>query len=416
MIEKLRVTIRAWLGQYDFSAAFAALLESVIGLALVSLFAIIVQRLIRAAFRVFVPSLVKRLGSGKPKRWIEALQNRFVAGRSAHIVAAFLLYWLVPDVLEPYPRLIALLRNALEGYVVIVVTIAINAIIAATGDVFSGESDKDELPLRIATQAAKGIITVAAAVVFISVVFDTSVTVLASSLAGMTAVIMLLFRDSILGFVAGIQLSGNDMLRIGDWIEVPQYGANGTVQDVRLTTVKVQNFDKTITTIPTYALVSESFKNWRGMKDSGARRIKRSVIVDMESIHFLTEEEIQELRQVYLLQSYLTEQLAEIQAYNDTFAPEARHPPNARGLTNLGTFRVYLESYLNHQPALKEGMLILVRHLEPSPQGLPIEIYGFSKEQDWEEYERIQSNVFEHILAVLPKFGLRVYQLAKSSS
>ena len=150
------------------------------------------------------------------------------------------------------------------------------------------------------------------------------------------------------------------------------------------------------------------------MKESGARRIKRSVAIDMESIHFLSKKEIQELQEVYLLQSYLTDQLAEIEAYNATFAPDVRRPPNARGLTNLGTFRVYLEKYLDSHAALKKGMLILVRHLDPSPEGLPIEVYGFSKEQDWEEYERIQSNIFEHILAVMPSFGLKVYQYATS--
>lgn len=414
MIEDLQNNVRAWLGQYDFNKSFVSFLESAIGLAVVISIAILAQKLARSLIRTLVPTLVKRLGTGKPKRWIEALQHRFFAGRSAHIVAALLVYWLIPYVLQSYPQTLTFISNVLQGYIVVVAVIVINAVLGATSDVLSGGSDKDELPLRIATQAAQGIVGVIGAVICFSVVFDRPVTVLLSSLAGATALVMLLFKDSILGFVAGIQLSGNDMLRIGDWIEVPQYGANGTVKDVRLTTIKVQNFDKTITTIPTYALVSESFKNWRGMKESGARRIKRSVSIDMESIHFLTDEETQELKKVYLLQSYLDAQLAEIESYNDEFAPDTRHPPNARGLTNLGTFRVYLEKYLDNHPALKEGMLILVRHLEPSPQGLPIEIYGFSEEQDWEEYERIQSNIFEHILAVMPSFGLRVYQLSQS--
>lgn len=416
MINDVRESLRAWIDSFQLSEGIAAFLEASIGLAVVLAIAVAAQRLTEILVAKLFSVVLTRLGSDKQKQWAEALRLRFVAGKSAHIVAVLIAYALLPYALDDYPNALTVIRNIIQGYLVAIAAVAINALLGAMCDVFSGASDTEELPLRIATQAAQAVVGVVGAVVGFSVVFDRPVAVLLSGLAGATALVLLLFKDTILGFVAGIQLSGNDMLRIGDWIEVPQYGANGTVRDVRLTTVKVQNFDKTITTIPTYALVSESFKNWRGMKESGARRIKRSVIIDIESIHFLSDEEIQELEQVHLLKPHLKEQLTEVRAYNDKFAPEDRHPPNARGVTNLGTFRVYLENYLHGLSSLNEGMLILVRHLEPSAEGLPLEIYCFSNEQKWKEYERIQSRIFEHALAVLPAFGLRAYQLSKSSS
>jgi miniconductance mechanosensitive channel len=210
--------------------------------------------------------------------------------------------------------------------------------------------------------------------------------------------------------VASIQLSANKMVTVGDWISMPKYSADGTVLDISINTVKVQNWDKTIATIPTYALVSESFNNWKGMEESGGRRIKRSINIDMKSVGFLTGEQIEKLRKFYLLRDYINEKEKDIEQYNKSLKLEDSEVTNGRKMTNLGTFRKYLENYLHQHPKIHQDMTFLVRHLQPTEKGLPIEIYVFSNDQAWANYEAIQADIFDHILAIIPEFGLRVFQ------
>tara|TARA_R110002049_G_scaffold4601_1_gene31632 strand:+ start:10754 stop:12031 length:1278 start_codon:yes stop_codon:yes gene_type:complete len=388
---------------------------SAIGVAIAScavliLCALAIDRFAGWIIRSLVPSIVRRLGLTRDTEWLEALRDRFVARRSAHILAVLTFYWLVPLALDGFPELLAVVRNLIEGYVVVIIIVAINSILRASGDVLVDENLPSGVSLRFATQGAQIVVWVVGIILGVSVVFDTSVTILLSGMAGMTAVMLLVFRDSILGFVAGIQLAGNDMLRINDWIEVPQYGADGIVTDIGLTTVKVQNFDRTISTVPTYALVSESFRNWRGMQESGARRIMRAVSADMDRISFLTDEMIERLREIELLRGYFDRKLADIELHNKQFSKETRRPPNARGLTNIGAFRVYLEQYLRQHPDIRDDMTLIVRQLPPGPEGFPIQLYAFSSKQDWREYERIQADIFDHVLAIMPEFGLKAFQ------
>jgi miniconductance mechanosensitive channel len=221
---------------------------------------------------------------------------------------------------------------------------------------------------------------------------------------------MLVFKDPIMGLVAGIQLSANDMLAVGDWLEMPKYGADGDVIDIGLTTVKVSNWDRTITTIPTYALISDSFKNWRGMSESGGRRIKRSINIDAGSVHFLNEDELARLHKAKLLGPYLDQKVSEIERYNSELHADLTSLVNGRRLTNLGTFRAYLNEYLRNHPQIHQGMTLMVRQMQPTPEGIPVEIYAFTNTTAWVAYEGIQSDLFDHILAVLPEFGLRVHQ------
>jgi len=226
------------------------------------------------------------------------------------------------------------------------------------------------------------------------------------TMGAFAAVLILVFKDTILGFVASIQLSANKMVSIGDWISMPSKNADGTVIDISLNTVKVQNWDKTISTIPTYALVSESFNNWKGMEESGGRRIKRHLNIDVKSIHFLSDEEIEMAEKVKLISDYIAEKKEEIKKAN----PENEIPINQKRLTNIGTFRKYIEAYLENHPKIHNDMTFLVRQLQPSEKGLPIEIYVFSNDQEWANYEAIQSDIFDHILAIVPEFNLRVFQ------
>jgi miniconductance mechanosensitive channel len=226
----------------------------------------------------------------------------------------------------------------------------------------------------------------------------------------MAAVLILVFKDTILGFVASIQLSANNMVNVGDWISMPKYNADGDVIDIGLNTVKVQNWDKTIATIPTYALVSESFNNWKGMEESGGRRIKRSINIDMKSVGFLDQDQIEKFRKYYLLADYITAKEKEIAEYNSSLEVDDSVVTNGRRMTNLGTFRAYLENYLHNHPKVNQDMTLLVRHLQPTDKGMPLEIYLFSKDQVWANYEAIQADIFDHILAIMPQFGLRVFQ------
>lgn len=247
-------------------------------------------------------------------------------------------------------------------------------------------------------------------IVIISVLIERSPLLLLSGVGAATAVLLLIFQNSILGFVAGIQLTANDMVRLGDWIEMPKYGANGDVLEITLHTVKVQNWDRTITTIPTHALVAESFKNWRGMQESGGRRIKRAIYIDMTSIKFCNEEMLQRYNAIGYIQKYVEHKRAEIEAHNNAQEIDTSNVANGRKLTNIGTFRAYIAHYLANHPHVHKHMIQLVRQLDPTANGLPIEIYVFAAKTAWVDYEAIQADIFDHILAVVPEFDLRIFQ------
>ena len=233
---------------------------------------------------------------------------------------------------------------------------------------------------------------------------------LLSGLGAMTAVLMLIFKDPILGFVAGIQLISNRMLKPGDWIEMPKYGADGDVVDITLTTVKVQNFDNTITTIPTYALINDSFKNWRGMQESMGRRIKRAIYIDMNTIKFCSPEVLDRFSKIRYITDYMQKKSREVESYNTEGGIEAQDAGNARRLTNIGTFRAYVYAYLQNHPMINTNLTFLIRQLAPTQYGLPLEIYVFSRDKNWVNYEAIQSDIFDHLLAIANEFDLKVYQ------
>ncbi len=267
-----------------------------------------------------------------------------------------------------------------------------------------------QLPLRGIFQSIKLVASIIVLILAVALLIGKSPLILFSGLGAMTAVLMLVFKDPLLGLVAGIQLSANNMLSVGDWLEMPKYGADGDVIDISLTTVKVQNWDRTITTVPSYALIADSFKNWRGMSESGGRRIKRSVFIDATSVHFLAEDDVDRLRRAQLLSQYIEDKLLEIDSYNHENAIDPSSPVNGRRLTNLGTFRAYLAAYLRANTRIHSGMIQMVRQLDPGPTGIPLEIYAFTNDTAWVAYEGIQADIFDHVFAVLPEFGLRVFQ------
>lgn len=302
------------------------------------------------------------------------------------------------------------LAKILQAGVVIVSTTSISALLSSVNDIYTKISKKRSATIRGYTDAIRIVIYVFCTIFLIAIFTDRSPWGLLSLLGGLTAVILLVFKDTLLGFVATIQLAATDMVRPGDWIQMEKYGADGDVIDISIHAVLVQNWDKTVTSIPTYALISNSFVNWRGMSESGGRRIKRAIRIDISSIHFVSDEELEQLSKITILNQYLRPRQKEVEEYNKRHEIEDNSPLNGRRQTNIGIFRAYVQEYLRRNPQIHPNMTFIIRHLAPTETGLPLEIYAFSKDQVWAHYEAIQADIFDHLLAALPCFGLRVFQ------
>ena len=355
-------------------------------------------------------------------RWAErkdsaigkAITKHHVFQRLSHIIPAIIIYGAIPWIIVDGRPLTAVLAHLVQVfakiYMVIIMALVLSALANVVEEYYRRFPIAKQRPIKSYLEVLKIILFTVAAILVGSILLNKSPVVLLTGLGAATAVLSIVFRDSLLGFVASIQMASYDLVRIGDWIEVPTYGADGEVIDISLNTVKVQNWDKTIVIIPTFALTNTQMKNWRGMIDSGGRRIKRAVNIDMHSIHFCDPPLLNKLRQVEHIKDYLEKKEAEIAEYNQQLPIEVRSPVNGRSLTNVGVFRAYLEYYLRSNPDLHSEMVSFVRQLAPSSQGLPIEIYVFTRRTTIDEYERIQADLFDHILAVLPYFQLRVFQ------
>ncbi|MCH1909450.1 mechanosensitive ion channel family protein [Stenotrophomonas acidaminiphila] len=313
----------------------------------------------------------------------------------------------VPDL---PPGVVTFVVGACQAWAVLTVALAVSHALDAANDLYERRPDARDKPIKGYLQVAKIVIFVIAGLSIVATLAGVDLRYLVTGLGAATAVLMLIFQDTILSLVASVQISGDGRVRIGDWIEMPSQNADGDVIDIALHTVTVQNFDKTITTIPTKKLVTESFKNWRGMQEAGGRRIKRALYLDQHSVQFLDAAALDRLQRFGLLDDYLAGKQAELERWNTQVAQAHPEEVNARRLTNLGTFRAYVERYLRSHPGIHQDMTLLVRQLAPGPQGLPLEVYCFTVTTAWGEYEAIQSDVFDHLLAILPEFGLRVFQ------
>ena len=342
--------------------------------------------------------------------WDDALVEHKVFGRLAQIIPAIIVsagVELVPGLREADE---AVVRNVAGAYMILVIILTLTTALSAANHVYESRPIARDRPIKGFVQLAQVATYILGAILVIAALIDRSPVILLSGLGAMTAVLLIVFKDTLLSLVASLKLTGQDMIRVGDWLEVPQFGADGDVIDVALYTVTVQNWDKTITKIPTHRLISDSFKNWRGMSESGGRRIKRSINVDFNSIRFLTDEEVQRFKDFALLKGYIDAKEAELDAYNEALDAPGESGVNLRRLTNIGTFRAYIYNYLKHHPKIHDRMTLIVRQLQPGTEGLPIEIYCFSNDIDWAAYEGIQADIFDHIGAIAPEFGLRLYQ------
>ena len=332
----------------------------------------------------------------------------------SYLVPALILYYFIDDALISLHVVSRFIESALEVFFVFNIVLVLDSVLSTIDDYYNRYDFAKDHPIKGLIQILKIILYIIAGMVVIGVIFNKNISSLALGLGTLSAVIMLIFKDPILGFVGGLQLIFNKMLSIGDWITVSKYGADGTVLEINLTTVKVQNWDKTIVTLPTYSLISDSFQNWRGMEDSGGRRIKRSINIDMHSIRFCTSEMLDKFSKITVLADYIKETEKAVKAYNEKNNIDPSILVNGRRQTNIGVFRAYLKAYLHQRPDIHDDMTFLVRQLQPSEKGLPIQIYVFTKTIDWAEYEDIQADIFDHILAVIPQFDLKVYQFPKS--
>lgn len=362
--------------------------------------------ILRAALRGIFSKIVKRTRF----EWDDILFKNRVFNVLAHIAPVMIIGWASNFAGSDIHWMDEILNGLARIYLIVVIIALLNRLLTASLDIYQTYPFSKERPIKGYVQLMKLLLYFVGAIFLISVLISKSPGNLFTGLGAMAAVLMFVFKDPILGFVASIQLAANKMVKPGDWVSLPSYNADGTVEDISLTSVKVQNWDKTITTIPTYALVSGSMTNWIGMEESGGRRIKRSINIDMTTVRFADTKLLEHLRQFSLIREYVEKKEEEVKEYNRAKQLNERDYVSGRRQTNLGIFRKYLEAYLHAHPGVHDEMTFLIRHLQPTEKGIPVEIYVFSKDQRWANYEELQADIFDHILAVLPEFGLRVFQ------
>ena len=395
------------LGLSGSAAGLAARTGSILLILLVALLATL-------AVRRLLVRLIHHILRRNRFHWDDALVSNHVFTRLSWLVPALIFHFsqnLLAPAGSPAAEIIRRLISA--GFVLITAWVA-TGILAAINDIYKTLHGNSGKTIRGYIDAARIIVFILGLIFLIAILADRSPWGLLSLMGGLTAMTMLVFRDTILGFIAAVKLTSTDMVRVGDWIEMPAYDADGEVIEISIHAVRVRNWDKTITTIPTYGLISKSFKNWRGMSESGGRRIKRALYLDMTSIRFLGEAELEELAGIELLTDYIRTRQEEIARYNQQHHVDTAIAVNGRRQTNVGIFRAYVVQYLKHNPHIHQNMTFLVRQLEPGPTGLPLQIYVFSRDQAWARYEAIQADIFDHLIAALPQFDLHIYQQPSS--
>ncbi|MCD8167594.1 MAG: mechanosensitive ion channel family protein [Bacteroides sp.] len=365
---------------------------------------------IDAVCRPFIVNMVHKVVTKTKVTWDDIIFDKKVVGSAARLIAPIIIYMMIPIIFRHQEDTIRYIHRLCMVYIIATVLRFLSLLITAIYHVYNEKEAYRNHPLKGIQQTAQVLLFFIGGIIIISTLLGKNPTALLTGLSASAAILMLVFKDTIMGFVSGILLSTNNMLKPGDWITMPKYNADGMVTEVTLNTVKVQNWDKTITTIPPYLLVSDSFQNWQGMFDSGGRRVKRSINIDMNSVKFCTPEMLEKYRKIHLLQDYVEETEEVIRRYNEENNIDNSILVNGRRQTNLGIFRSYLTTYLKTHPAVNHSMMTMVRQLQPTGEGIPMELYFFTANTAWVVYEGVQADAFDHILAIMPEFGLRVFQ------
>lgn len=375
----------------------------IFGLTLISflLFLTTKKLVVNTIHRIFIKSKIT---------WDDVLVERKVFDKLAFLAPAVLITFSVPYVFGDFPKIIKYSILLSDVFIVGVIIWTINAVLSVFDEILNKSKIFKDKPITSYIQVAKILVYFMGGIMILSLVLGKSPFYFLGAMGAMTAILLLIFKDTILGFVASIQMSVYDMIRVGDWISMPKYEADGDVISINLNTVKVQNWDKTITTIPTYAFITDSFKNWRGMTDSGGRRIKRAIHIKMSSFKFCDEVMIERFKHYRIIKDYILKKETEIRIHNQNLTDKDAIPVNIRRLTNIGVFRIYAENYLLENKNINHDMTIMVRQLEPTSKGLPLEIYCFSKDKQWVNYEKIIADIFDHLLTVIAEFELEIFE------
>lgn len=386
----------------DLNPVLVEYLAATIKVLVIALICVIANFISKKIVIRIITRIVKKSGY----TWGEIILEKQIFRKLSHVVPAIIIY----SFASTFPTYQPTIEKLAVSYIIIVGVVFLQSLLNALNDIYETFEISKVRPIKGYVQVVNIIFIILGVILVISNLIGESPLILLSGIGALSAVLMLVFRDSLLGLVAGIQLTTNDMVRVGDWIEMPKYGANGDVIDISLNTVKVQNFDKTITMIPSYSLISDSFINWRGMQSSGGRRIKRSLFIDASSIAFCTDEMIDKFLSVDYLSDYIIQREKEISEYNAKHEIDRNNPVNGRALTNIGVFRAYISNYLKNHNGINLDMTMMVRQLEQTEHGVPLEIYAFTNSVEWPVYESVQADIFDHLFSVAPEFGLRVFQ------
>lgn len=406
MIEK----IESWLIEQflkiqfsEFYAEFTAVIILIIGLLILG---IIVDRISR---EVLLSGFAK-IASKSKTHWDDLLIKHRVVTAIAHLAPVLFIFYFLPHVFQEYETVVDYVNRLSEIVVIITSLIVIFRFLNVVREILEGIALFKDKPLQSYFQLIKIVIGIIMGVLILSIIADKSIMYFFGAFGAISAVLLLVFKDTILGFIASIQLAANDMIRVGDWVQMDKYGADGDVIEINLATVKVKNWDKTITTVPTYSFISDSFKNWRGMQETGSRRIARSIFINQHSVKFCDNDLLERFKKIHILKGYVEEKEKEIEEYNKERKVDITQVSNGRRMTNLGTFRAYLLRYLENHPKINQELTLLVRQLEPTANGIPIQVYAFCNDIAWANYEAVQSDIFDHILAVVSQFELEVFQ------
>ncbi|MDT8450467.1 MAG: mechanosensitive ion channel family protein [Wenzhouxiangellaceae bacterium] len=400
----MKERLNQWLETLGLAGSDVVYVLAVVGLI------VVVSLALHLVLHRVVLRFVERSRKAGQRLWQRAFVGHKLFGRVALALQGVVVYVMAAAFLDAEALSLQIIEAVTHLWIILFALLAAFSLLDAFEEIWRTAGRSARLPIRGIFQSLKLVATTVALIFAVAMLIGKSPVILFSGLGAMTAVVLLIFRDPILGLVAGIQLSANNMLAIGDWLEMPNYGADGDVIDINLTTTKVRNWDKTITTIPNYALVSDSFKNWRNIEVVGGRRIKRAIRIDASSVRFVDDAGLEHLRKARLLSEYIENKVEEIAKYNRELGVDPASPINARHLTNLGIFRAYLTAYLGANENINTELTYMVRQLEPGEHGIPLELYAFARETSWVPYENIQSDIFDHVYAVIPEFGLRLHQ------
>jgi miniconductance mechanosensitive channel len=402
----MRDVVMSWVTKLPGSAGYQELLTSVFTMVMISVGATILYFVVKQVLLFISHRIITKSES----RFDDVFVKWGVLRRTAYLAPAWFIYKFTPAALTDYQWLGSLIVTLAAIWLVFIIAMVVTSILDALSEIYHSFPISQQVPIQSFVQVAKLVSYFFAFIVIASMLLGESPLKLIAGMGAMTAVLMLVFKDSILGFVAGLQLSLNKMVGLGDWVEIPQHNADGDIMEIGLTTVKVRNFDNTVTTVPTQSLINESFKNWRGMQQSAGRRIKRAIHIDVNSIRFCDEDALGRYSKIDYIKDYIDAKKQELEQYNQSNVNDVESVVNGRRLTNIGTFRAYILAYLQHHPNINQELTLLVRQLAPGDTGVPLEIYTFSSEKNWAKYEAIQADIFDHLFAVAKAFDLRIFQ------